>query len=86
MVATATATAKNFLWNKSSSCSQEKLEKPVGALVWGGGGEAQSKLKAYTMHTPKFFEKGIGSPIIKLFRKARSKGKYKYIQYAINTL
>ena len=24
------ATAKNFVWNKSSSHSQEKLEKPVG--------------------------------------------------------
>ena len=24
------ATAKNFVWNKSSSNSQEKLEKPVG--------------------------------------------------------
>ena len=28
------ARAKNFVWNKSSSHSQEKLEKPV----WGGGG------------------------------------------------
>ena len=29
------ATAENFVWNKNSSHSQEKLEKPVG----GGGGE-----------------------------------------------
>ena len=28
-------TAKNLVWNKSSSYSREKLEKPVG----GGGGE-----------------------------------------------
>ena len=29
------ATAENFVWNKNSSHSQEKLEKPVG----GGRGE-----------------------------------------------
>ena len=28
------ATAKNFVWNKSSSHSQEKLEKPVGGGGW----------------------------------------------------
>ena len=30
--------AKNFVWNKSSSHSQEKLEKPAGG---GGGGWMQ---------------------------------------------
>ena len=31
------ATAKNLVWNKSSSQSQEKLEKPVGGGGRGGG-------------------------------------------------
>ena len=30
------ATAKNFVWCKSSSHSQEKLEKPVGGGLGGG--------------------------------------------------